>query len=30
MNNFTNQNGAGRGVEGRFDNPGYGRPPRGY
>ncbi|MEU8231723.1 hypothetical protein AB0C12_19230 [Actinoplanes sp. NPDC048967] len=30
MNNYANLNGAQRRPEGRFDNPGYGRGPRGY
>jgi hypothetical protein len=30
MNNYANLNGSPRRPEGRFDNPGYGRTPRGY
>jgi len=30
MNNYADLNGTPRGSEGRFDNPGYGRPPRAY
>jgi hypothetical protein len=29
MNNYADLNGS-RGAEGRLDNPGYGRNPRGY
>jgi hypothetical protein len=30
MNSFADRNGSGRGPDGRFGNPGYGRRPRNY
>jgi hypothetical protein len=30
MNNYANVNGVPQRAEGRYDNPGYGRPPRAY